>query len=111
MEITSAALSISIALVIFGISYYFFTTRHKERMTLIQKGLPPGYFKNSTNYLPLILTLGAVSIGISLGIIAGALFKLLPNNALSAFAFPFTIFLFLGISLLVSYFILKRMSK
>lgn len=111
MEITSASLFISIALVVFGISYYYFTTRYKERMTIIEKGLPPDYFKRGTNYLLFILLLGIVSIGISLGIIMGTFLRALDIGGTKDFILPSTIFLFLGISLIVSYFVLKGIDK
>jgi hypothetical protein len=109
MKTTSAALFISVSLVVFGIGYYYFTTRHKERMAIMEKGLSPDIFKGLNNYLPLLLTLGIVSIGISAGIAVGYLL----HDWLSAgaiYAVPFSIFFFLGISLLASYVILKRMN-
>jgi hypothetical protein len=111
MEVTSAALFISISLVVFGISYYYFTTRYKERIAILEKGLSPDFFKGSTNYLPLILTLGIVSIGISLGIVVGAFLNSLEIEGTRHLMLPFAIFLFLGISLVVSYFILKAIQR
>lgn len=111
MEITSAAFLISISLVVFGISYYYFTTRHKERITLLEKGLPPDFFKDSHNYLHFILLLGIVSVGISIGAAAGGLLRTLEIDGINGLALPLMVFLFLGISLIVSYFILKGLKK
>lgn len=111
MQITTASFFISVALVVFGISYYYFTTRYKERMTIIEKGLPADFFKGSTNYLVFILLLGIVSIGISLGILTGSILKSLEIKVINDFILPSTIFLFLGISLLVSYFVLRAIEK
>lgn len=111
MQITSASLIISLALVVFGISYYYFTTRYKERMTIIEKGFPPDYFKGGTNYLLFILLLGIVSIGISLGVVLGTFLRSLNIDGIRDFILPATIFLFLGISLIVSYFVLKSIDK
>lgn len=108
MEITSASLFIAISLVVFGISYYYFTTRYKERMTLIEKGLPPDYFKGNTNYLLFILLLGIVSIGIALGVITGTFLRSLEISGIKDFVLPAAILLFLGLSLLVSYFVLRK---
>lgn len=77
-------------------------------MAIIEKGLSPDIFKGINNYLPLILTLGIVSIGISLGIIAGAWLSSL-NIPGASHMIPVCIFLFLGISLLSSYFVLRAM--
>lgn len=108
MKITSAALFISIALVVFGICYYYFTTRHKERMAILEKGLPKDYFKGNTHYLPFVLTLGIVSIGIALGMLVGGLLNSMDIGEIGNLMFPFSIFLFMGISLLVSYWVLKK---
>jgi hypothetical protein len=111
MEVTSAALFISISLTVFGISYYYFTTRYKERMAILEKGLSPDFFKSNTHYLPLILTLGIVSIGISLGIVVGILLRSIKIEGATHLMLAFSIFLFLGISLVVSYFVLKAMQR
>ncbi|MGO4290522.1 DUF6249 domain-containing protein [Chitinophaga sp. RAB17] len=112
MQLTSAALFIAIALVIFGISYYYFTTRHKERMTILEKGLPPDYFKRNLTVLPFLLMLGIISIGIAMGLLTGALLNALPIPGVSDdLRFVFSIFLCLGISLLVGYNVLKSHSR
>lgn len=111
MKVTSAALFISIALVVFGISYYYFTTRHRERMTILQKGLPKDYFKGNTNYLPLVLTLGILCIGIALGVVAGGLLNFIEIGGIRNLMFPFAILLFMGISLLVSYSVIKKIQN
>lgn len=109
MQITSAALLISIALVVFGIAYYYFTTRHKERMAIIENKLPSDTFKGTENYLPLILMLSMVSIGISAGIMVGmAIIHL--GFTTNDYIMPACIFLFLGLSLLTGYFLLKPKS-
>ena len=106
MEVTSAALFISISLVVFGISYYFFTTRHKERMAIIETGQSPDLFKKQGQWLYFLLTLGIISIGIALGILTGAVLEPMVN--LHGFwIMSISIFLFLGLSLIGCYFILK----
>ncbi|HWV68961.1 DUF6249 domain-containing protein [Chitinophaga sp.] len=111
MEITSASLFIAISLVVFGISYYYFTTRYKERMTIIERGLPPDYFKESTNYLLFILLLGIVSIGIALGVVTGSFLRSLEIGGIKDFVLPAAVLFFLGLSLLISYFVLRRMVR
>lgn len=106
MQITSSALLISISLVVFGIAYYFFTTRHKERMAIIESGQSPDLFKKQGQWLYFLLTLGIVSIGIALGILAGALIQSLINLH-SFWIMSSSILAFLGISLILCYFILK----
>ncbi|KAA2244441.1 hypothetical protein F0L74_00185 [Chitinophaga agrisoli] len=111
MLVTSAALLIAVALVVFGISYYYFTTRHRERMTLLEKGLAPDYFKGTGSYLSFVLILGVVSIGISLGILTGSILQSVTIRVIRESAFPASIFLFLGISLLVSYYLLSQIQN
>ncbi|HKG05898.1 MAG TPA: hypothetical protein VKB19_05535 [Pedobacter sp.] len=110
METTSAALFISVSLVVFGICYYYFTTRHKERMEILARGLPPDHFKGQGNLLPFLLILAMSSLGIALGVAAGAagsaLFQLQKFIAIS-----FCVFLSLGIALFASYALLKRIHK
>jgi hypothetical protein len=98
---------ITLALALFGISYYYFTTRYKERLALIEKGLSPTAFTQPIGYLPLILLLGILSMGIALGIAAGAVLSVLPLPGSQHYAYPLAIFFFLGLSLVVAYYILK----
>jgi len=110
MENTSAALFISLSLVIFGISYYYFTTRHKERMEIIERGLNPDHFKGHSDFLPLLLIFGIISIGLALGIATGTWLSLLyPLQKIAVISF--CIFLGLGLALISSYTILKKMQK
>lgn len=108
MQTTSAALFISLSLVVFGISYYYFTTRHKERMALIETGQSPDLFKKQGSWLYFLLTLGIVSLGIASGILTGAL--LIPLiNLPSYWVMSGAILAFLGISLVICYFRLKNL--
>lgn len=110
METTSAALFISISLVVFGISYYYFTTRHKERMEILARGLSPDHFKGQTQLLPYLLILGMTSIGVSIGIAAGILLCTVLQLD-KVYTIAFSVFLGMGIALTLSYAILKRMQK
>jgi len=77
-------------------------------MALLEKGLPKDYFRGSMNYLPLVLTLGIVSISIALGTLVGGLLHNMDITSLGPTVYPVSIFLFLGIGLLVSYVVLKK---
>lgn len=110
METTSAALFISVSLVVFGISYYYFTTRHKERMEILERGLAPDYFKNQSNFLSLLLVLGICSIGVASGIAGGlALGDYFPTQKFIVIGF--SVFAGLGIALIISYAVLKKTLK
>src|SRR6186713_499247 len=110
MQTTSAAVIIAISLVVFGISYYHFTTRHRERMAIIENGSSPDILKGAASYLPLLLALGMVCIGIALGIVAGAWFSSLDFPG-AGYALPVAIFLFTGISLILSYYLVRKLTR
>ena len=100
---------ITLALALFGICYYYFTTRYKERVALIEKGLSPQSFSQPIGYLPMILLLGILSMGIAAGIAMGAVLSTLPLPGSQQYAYPLAIFFFLGLSLVVAYHILKTL--
>ena len=106
----SAALLISVALVIFGISYYYFTNRHRERMSLLEKRLPSDFFRKTFQLRTMVRVLGIVVIGIAVGLLTGNLFRSWRIAGIVEVAFPFAFFLCLGISLVVSYFVLKSVT-
>ena len=97
--------------VVYGITYHYLTTRHKERMALLEAGLDPASFQLSTRPNVFVLMLGVVLIGLSLGIgvsflielISGYTFARLPQIYLMVLPF------FTGLSLLVCYWISKRL--
>jgi hypothetical protein len=103
----SVPIVISLTLSLFGIMYYYLTTRTKERLALIEKGLPPTSFTRPGGYLPLLLLLGVLSMGIAAGIAAGALLSTLVGD--QGYVYPVTIFFFAGLSLVIAYYILKAL--
>lgn len=100
-------IAISLTLSLFGIAYYYLTTRSKERLALIEKGLAPTTFMRPKGYLPLLLLLGVLSMGIAAGIAAGAFLTMLVGN--QSYVYPVTIFFFTGLSLVIAYYILKAL--
>ncbi len=98
-------ITISLALAGFGIAYYYFTTRSRERLALIEKGLDPMAFAQSRSYLPLLLLLGVLSMGIAVGIAAGAVLTQLVGS--QSYVYPATIFFGAGLSLVIAYYLLK----
>jgi hypothetical protein len=111
MEPTSAAvfMTLALALVLFGTSYYYLTTRHKERLALLEKGLPPTAFHRPGAYLPLVLLLGILCLGLAAGIAAGAFLRALPLPNSQEYAYPGAIFFCVGLSLVVAYHVLKTL--
>jgi hypothetical protein len=98
-------ITITLALAGFGIAYYYFTTRSRERLALIEKGLDPTAFAQSRSYLPLLLLLGVLSLGIAAGIAAGAVLTQLVGS--QSYVYPATIFFGVGLSLVLTYYLLK----
>ncbi len=96
---------ISLALAGFGIAYYYFTTRSRERLALLEKGLDPAAFAPARSYLPLLLLLGVLSMGIAAGIAAGAVLTRLVGP--QSYVYPATIFFGAGLGLVVAYYLLK----
>lgn len=94
---------------VFGILYVILMTRHRERMTLMDRGLSPKDFNNRSMMLSTTLRYGLLLIGVALGIMLG-------NTVARHFdvprqgAFIAMMFLFGGISLVLSYLIEKRKS-
>ena len=93
-----------------GILYVLLMTRYKERMALMERGLSPKEFNNKNSVQSATLRFGLLLIGISAGIMSG-------NFVASHFdvpregAFIAMMFLFGGISLIISYVIEKRSNK
>ena len=59
---------------LFGISYMFFTTRHRERMAMIDKGLDHRQHRPVQDQLR-VLKNGLLAIGVGVGAIVGFLFQ------------------------------------
>ncbi|MBI5325777.1 MAG: hypothetical protein HZB41_10995 [Ignavibacteriae bacterium] len=92
------------------ITYIFFITRHKERLSLIEKGIDAKIFMTERKPLYILMKLGLVCIGAAIGILLGNLFhtsKLMEEGV----AYPSMIFLFIGIALVLSYFIEKKLNN
>jgi hypothetical protein len=104
-------LSVSIVFALFGIAYYFLITRYKERIAIIEKNLPGDFFNDNRNYLPFVLLLGIVAVGISLGMLVGAFLNALQIDGFENVMLPFALCFFLGLSLIAGYFILKAIES
>jgi hypothetical protein len=84
--------------------------RHKERMSLMERGLSPKEFSNQNAVQSATLRFGLLLIGIAVGIMSGNFIAEhfdVPRQG----AFIAMMFLFGGISLVISYLIEKRNDK
>lgn len=112
----------------FGIAYLYFSTRNKERMSLIEKGVDASIFlrgreKNATPFWKvLILNLGLLAMGIGVGILLGSLLSYYfgyngswenrPDNYISSETlYAASIFLCAGGSLLIGFNQTKKLDK
>ncbi|MBK6362725.1 MAG: hypothetical protein IPL63_17340 [Saprospiraceae bacterium] len=106
---------ICLCLMILGISYLYYSTRHKERLSLIEKGVDASIFftPKSASTIPvwkiLNLNLALVAIGVGLGIITGGVLAEL--TVIGDAAYPACIFLISGVGLLYGYFQIKELDK
>jgi hypothetical protein len=101
---------------IFGIMYVYYTTRHKERLALIEKGADASLFNTGKeaarwnfNWGKLTLKIGMLFMGVALGVIVGAMMSnagILGEDA----NYPAAIFFFGGLSLVLFY-VIDRKSK
>jgi hypothetical protein len=104
---------IALLATVYGVLYYYLSTRHKERMALIESGLDPAVFTGSSRLGSFLLMLGVVFLGLALAVAAGTLIEIISGYSFSQFpqiyliVFPF----FMGLSLLACYFIARRMGK
>ena len=98
---------ISFFLAIFAILYVYWTTRTKERLALVEKGLDAGIFKGECSQLSLVKW-GIFLIAVGLGVIVG--YSL--SNVMDEVVAFFTAILVLGgVGLIVAYVITSKLLK
>lgn len=95
-------------LAIFAILYVYWTTRTKERLALIEKGLDAGIFKGECSQYALVKW-GIFLIAVGLGVVAGFVLSLVINEVVAFFT---AILVCGGLGLIVAYMVTnKLMSK
>ena len=106
---------ISLFLAIFGVIYLFLSTRNKERLALIEKGVDAGIFmKGRLSGIPtgriIILNLALLLIGIGVGVFIALLLSTYTSLHDDA-VYPATIFTMAGIGLFVGFYMTKNLEK
>lgn len=101
---------------VFGVLYVYYSTRHKERLALIEKGADASLFntgkegsKTGINWGKFTLRIGMLFMGVALGIMVGALMSnagILDEDA----NYGSMIFFFGGLSLVLFY-VIDRKNK
>lgn len=110
-----AIITVSLFLMIFGIFYLFLSTRNKERLALIEKGVDARIFikgKSATNNIGkiIILNLALLLMGIGIGVFIGLIlstFTLMDNGA----AYSATIFTMAGVGLFIGFYMTKKLDQ
>lgn len=97
---------------IFGIVYLFLSTRNKERMALIEKGADAKMFNSGKklSWKNFALSVGMLAIGIGLGVIVAAILGSTTSIG-EEVAYPSMIFLFAGISLVLYFFLARKLNN
>ncbi len=99
----------------FGVLYLFFSTRHKERMALIEQGQNADLFMTSKRrtamplYAILLINMGILAIGVGLGVIIGQALQM--GGMDDDISLPSSIFICIGIALLTGFYITRKYDK
>lgn len=102
-EITrDCIVSIAAFAAIFGIAYIYLVSRHRERMRILEKGADGNLFNTPGQ----TLKYGLLLVGIAVGILAGAQLRAMGIEKNTSFLSM--VFLFSGISLIISHLISSR---
>jgi hypothetical protein len=107
MNSTEVLIPITMFLCTFGILYVFFTTRHKERLSLIEKGADPALFQSKKGRSNASMRIGMFFMGIALGILTGNILAA-TTPLVEEVAYFSMIFLFGGISLVLYYLVIEK---
>lgn len=92
---------------IFGVFYVFVTTRNKERMAMIEKGVDATMFVSKRNYQGYTLKFGMLSVGVAIGLLVGSIIAE-TTNLPEEVAYFSMIFLFGGGFLVANHFIEEK---
>lgn len=103
---------ISLFTAIFGIVYLFLSTRNKERLALIEKGVDASIFRTNGNSFQkvILLNLALLLMGIGIGVFMALLLATYTSLDKGA-VYPAMIFLMAGISLFIGFIMTKNLDK
>ena len=120
-DVAPALMGLAVFATIFGIVYFYLSYRNKERLALIESGADADLFyskKKKKSTTPFALSIGLVSIGLSIGIALGFIIEKVfieienreGNHEYPQIYFAM-IFLFVGIALVKSYQLSRKYDK
>ncbi|MFT6243488.1 MAG: hypothetical protein ACJA0U_001971 [Salibacteraceae bacterium] len=90
---------------VFGILFLFFSTRNRERLAMIEKGVDPSIF--TTKLSRIGIKIGLLAVGIALGVLFGQLIRHTTNMDEEPATISM-IFLFAGAGLVVEHFLARK---
>lgn len=94
----------------FGIVYFVVTTKHKERMRLIESGADPELFYNKDQKRGSAIRFGALLIGVGLGIVLANILKN-ANILEGGMAMPAMVLICGGAGLLIGNYFVNKAEK
>jgi hypothetical protein len=94
---------------LFGVAYFYYTTRNRERLALIEKNADPSIFKvEPVNILrKFSIKLGMLFMGGGLGVLVGNILTV-TTRLEEPVAYLSMIFMFAGAGLVASYFVARK---
>ena len=92
-------------LALFAILYVYWTTRTKERLALIEKGMDAGIFKGECSQYALVKW-GIFLIALGLGVVAGSLLAGVIEDVVAYFT---AILVYGGVGLIVAYLVTSKL--
>ena len=98
---------------IFGIAYVYLTTRNKERLALIEKGVDASLFASKGSRFSIakfILNVALLFIGIGIGIFMGN-YLYTVTGIDDEVAIPSMLFIFGGLGLVAGFFITRKIEQ
>ena len=98
---------------IFGIAYVYLTTRNKERLALIEKGVDASLFSrkgSSFSIAKFILNVALLLIGIGIGVFLGNYISY-STGVKEEVAIPSMLFIFGGLGLVAGFFVTRRLER
>jgi len=94
---------------IFGVLYFYYTTRNRERLALIEKNADPALFKTEpTNiFKKFSIKIGMLFVGAGIGVLVGNILTV-TTRLEEPVAYISMIFTFAGAFLIASYFVARK---
>ncbi|RIJ48272.1 hypothetical protein D1614_11110 [Maribellus luteus] len=94
-------------LALFAILYVYWTTRTKERLALVEKGMDAGIFKGECSQYALVKW-GIFLIALGLGVVAGSLLSMAIEDVVAYFT---AILVCGGVGLIVAYLVTSKLME